>query len=51
MLSKIRILAIAPYASMEPLLINVSKDYPNIDLTITVGDLKKGVDKKEGFNP
>ncbi|ADK13463.1 MULTISPECIES: sigma-54-dependent transcriptional regulator [Clostridium] len=44
MSSKIRILAIAPYSSMEPLLIKVSKDYPNIDLTITVGDLKKGVE-------
>lgn len=44
MSSKIRILAIAPYASMEPLLINISKDYPNIDLTISVGDLNTGVE-------
>lgn len=42
--SKIRILAIAPYPSMEPLLSKLAEEYPNIDLTITVGDLKKGVE-------
>lgn len=42
--SKIRILAIAPYASMESLLVKLAEEYPNIDLTITVGDLKKGVE-------
>lgn len=44
MSSKIRILAIAPYASMEPLLVKLAEEYPNIDLTVTVGDLKKGVE-------
>lgn len=44
MSSKIRILAIAPYQSMESLLIKLAEEYPNIDLTITIGDLKKGVE-------
>jgi transcriptional regulator with PAS, ATPase and Fis domain len=44
MSSKIRILAIAPYASMEPLLVKLAEEYPNIDLTVTVGDLKQGVE-------
>ncbi|SKA93688.1 Transcriptional regulator containing PAS, AAA-type ATPase, and DNA-binding Fis domains [Caloramator quimbayensis] len=42
--SKIRILAIAPYASMESLLIKLAEEYPNIDMTIAIGDLKKGVE-------
>lgn len=37
----IRILAIAPYPSMESLLVKLAEEYPNIDLTVTVGDLKK----------
>ena len=44
MTSKMRILAIAPYAGMEPLLIKLAEEYPDIDLTVTVGDLKKGVE-------
>lgn len=44
MSSKIRILAIAPYPSMEPLLVNLAEEYSNIDLTITIGDLKRGVE-------
>lgn len=40
----IRILAIAPYPSMKSLLVKLAEEYPNIDLTITVGDLKKGVE-------
>ncbi|HAN44608.1 MAG TPA: propionate catabolism operon regulatory protein PrpR [Ruminococcaceae bacterium] len=44
MSSKIRILTIAPYAGMEPLLEKLAEEYPNIDLTVTVGDLKKGVE-------
>jgi len=44
MCSKIRILTIAPYTSMKSLLLKLAKDYPNIDLTITVGDLIKGVE-------
>lgn len=42
--TKIRILAIAPYDSMKPILLNLSKKYQNVDLTILVGDLKKGVE-------
>jgi transcriptional regulator with PAS, ATPase and Fis domain len=42
--SKIRVLAIAPYASMESLLVKLAEEYPNVDLTITVGDLKRGVE-------
>jgi DNA-binding protein Fis len=41
---KIRILAIAPYESMKPVLLNLSKKYQNVDLTILVGDLKKGAE-------
>lgn len=44
MSSKARILAIAPYPSMKSLLVKLAEEYPNIDLTITVGDLKKGVE-------
>lgn len=44
MTSKMRILAIAPYAGMEPLLVKLAEEYPDIDLTVTVGDLKKGVE-------
>lgn len=44
MSSKIRILAIAPYSSMKSLLVKLAEEYPNIDLTITVGDLKKGLE-------
>ena len=40
----IRILAIAPYASMESLLLKLADEYQDIDLTVTVGDLKKGVE-------
>lgn len=40
----IRILAIAPYPSMESVLVKLAEEYPNIDLTVTVGDLKKGVE-------
>lgn len=44
MSSKIRILAIAPYEGMKPLLSKLAEEYENIDLTILVGDLKKGVE-------
>lgn len=44
MSSKARILAIAPYPSMKSLLVKLAEEYHNIDLTITVGDLKKGVE-------
>jgi transcriptional regulator with PAS, ATPase and Fis domain len=44
MSAKIRILAIAPYEGMEPLLSKLAEEYENINLTILVGDLKKGVE-------
>lgn len=44
MSAKLRILAIAPYEGMKPLLEKLARKYPNIDLTILVGDLKKGVE-------
>lgn len=51
MSSIIRILAIAPYPSMKPLLANLAEDYPNVDLTITVGDLKNGLEiAKKNFH-
>lgn len=42
--TKIRILAIAPYEGMTPLLSKLAEEYENINLTILVGDLKKGVE-------
>lgn len=51
MSSKIRILIIAPYSSMKSLLMKVSEEYNNIDLTVTVGDLNKGVEiAKKNFH-
>jgi Response regulator containing CheY-like receiver, AAA-type ATPase, and DNA-binding domains len=44
MSANIRILAIAPYEGMKPLLTQLSKEYSNMDITVLVGDLKKGVE-------
>ena len=41
---KIRLLGIAPYSEMRPLMLEVSKEYQDIDLTVYVGDLQKGVE-------
>lgn len=42
--SKVRILAIAPYKSMKSSLLKVSEGYKNIELTITIGDLRRGLE-------
>lgn len=44
MSTKTRILAIAPYEGMKPLLSRLAEEYTNIDLDIFVGDLKKGLE-------
>jgi len=44
MSAKIRVLGIVPYEGMKPLLSKLAEEYENIDLTILVGDLKKGVE-------
>lgn len=44
MSAKIRVLAIAPYEGMKPLLAKLAEEYNNIDMTILIGDLEKGVE-------
>ena len=41
---KIRILGIAPYENMRPLMLSLAEEYPDIDLTVFVGDLQQGVE-------
>ena len=40
---KIRVLAIAPYTSMARQLTAIVKEFPNIDLTVHVGDREEGI--------
>lgn len=40
---KIRVLAIAPYKSMARQLTAIVKEFPNIDLTVHVGDREEGI--------
>ena len=42
--SKLRILAIAPYEGMKTLLQNTAKEFPDVEMTVIVGDLKAGLD-------
>lgn len=44
MTSNIRILAIAPYEEMKPILLQLSKEYNQVEMTVLVGDLNKGVE-------
>ena len=44
MTSKIRLLGIAPYESMKFLMQEQAKEYPDIELTVFVGDLQQGVE-------
>lgn len=44
MSAKIRVLGIVPYEGMKPLLSKLAEEYETVDLTILVGDLKKGVE-------
>lgn len=40
----IRVLGIAPYEGMKTLMASVVADYPQIDLTLFVGDMEKGLE-------
>ena len=44
MTSKIRLLGIAPYENMKFLMQEQAKEYPDIELTVFVGDLQQGVE-------
>ena len=44
MTSKIRLLGIAPYENMKPLMQELAKEYQDIVLTVFVGDLQQGVE-------
>lgn len=44
MTSKIRLLGIAPYENMKFLMQKQAKEYPDIELTVFVGDLQQGVE-------
>lgn len=43
-MSKMKMLAISPYSGMEPLLTEIAAEYPEIELTISVGDLASGLE-------
>ena len=49
---KIRLLGIAPYENMRPLMLEVAKQFSQIDLTVFVGDLQQGVElaKRNFYN-
>lgn len=40
----IKVLAISPYPGMVPLLTETAKEYDGLELTISVGDLAKGLE-------
>lgn len=42
--TNIRLLGIAPYENMKPLMLEVAKEYEDIELTVFVGDLQQGVE-------
>lgn len=41
---KIRILGIAPYEGMKALMANMAEEYPQIELTLFVGDMEQGLE-------
>ena len=41
---KIRVLGIAPYEGMKVLMSELAEEYPQIDLTLFVGDMEQGVE-------
>ena len=43
MQKKIRILAIAPYESMRPLLLEAAKEFDDVEVNVFVGDLSQGL--------
>ena len=47
----IKVLAISPYPGMVPLLKEIAAEYENLELTISVGDLAKGLElAQKGFH-
>ena len=44
MSNRIRVLGIAPYEGMKTLMSRVVEDYPQIDLTLFVGDMEQGLE-------
>ncbi len=44
MSATVRLLGIAPYNTMKTLMMDVAQEYPEIDLTVFVGDLQQGVE-------
>ncbi|MEM5780043.1 MAG: PrpR N-terminal domain-containing protein [Lawsonibacter sp.] len=42
--SNIRLLGIAPYENMKPLMLEVAEEYDDVELTVFVGDLQQGVE-------
>lgn len=50
-MSIIKVLAISPYPGMVPLLTETAKEYDGLELTISVGDLAKGLElAQKGFH-
>ena len=48
---RIRVLAIAPYEGMKQLMTAMANDYPQIDLTVFVGDREQGLQiAKDNFH-
>ena len=46
---RIRVLGIAPYEGMKTLMSSVVADYPQIDLTLFVGDMEQGLEIARNF--
>ena len=42
--NRYRVLGIAPYEGMKPLMSGLAEEYPEIDLTLFVGDLEEGLE-------
>jgi transcriptional regulator with PAS, ATPase and Fis domain len=42
--NRVRILGIAPYEGMKTLMASLAEEYPQIDLTLFVGDMEQGVE-------
>ena len=49
---KVRVLGIAPYDNMKPLMLNLAQERDDIELTVFVGDLQQGVElaKRNFYN-
>lgn len=51
MSDRIRVLGIAPYENMKELMISLAQEYPQIDLTMFVGDRERGLEiARENFH-